>query len=149
MSTKYKILVTGSSGFLGSHLVDHLVKEGHNVILFDSQSSNYIKKNKFEIVGSILDFKSLKKAMKGCDYVYHFADQTDIDLSTKQIQDTLDINITGTLNVLNLAKQYKIKKVIFASSVYVDSNLGSFYKITKHTCEQLLFEFCILCFNFL
>lgn len=144
MSTKYKILVTGSSGFLGSHLADNLTKEGHKVILFDNLPSNYKNKKQIEFVGSILDIEALKKAMKGCDYVYHFAAQSDIDLSTKKIQNTIDINITGTLNVLQLAKINKVKKIIFASTVYVDSNLGSFYKITKHTCEHLLLEFCRL-----
>ena len=141
MSIKYKILVTGSSGFLGSHLAEKLIRQGHNVISFDNKPSKYQIDNQKEIIGSILDLKTLRKAIKGCDYVYHFAAQSDIDYSVTNIEKTIDINIKGTLNILKLSSEYKVKKILFASSVYVDSNLGSFYKISKHTCEKLLEEF--------
>ena len=79
---KQKVLITGSSGFLGSHIMDALDKSGYEVVLFDKSTSQYKQKGHKEVLGDILDVDDVNKAIKGCDFVYHFAAQADIDFSS-------------------------------------------------------------------
>ena len=74
---KKKILVTGSSGFIGSHVADTLEEQGYHVILFDAVPSPYKTKTQKEYVGDILNPDDIAIAVKGCDVVYHFAAQAD------------------------------------------------------------------------
>ena len=73
-----KIIVFGGSGFLGSHVADELTKKGHDVTIFDIIKSKYLNSNQKMIVGDILNQKSVKEAIDGADYVYHFAAIADI-----------------------------------------------------------------------
>ena len=68
-----KVLVTGSSGFLGSHVADALENKGYQVVLFDAKPSKYKSKDQIEYIGDILSFKDISLAMDGCSSVYHFA----------------------------------------------------------------------------
>ena len=138
---KYKILVTGGSGFLGSHLVDCIDKAGHKAIIFDSIKSNYVKETQKQIVGSILDAKLVQKSVKNCDYVFHFAAIADIEKSKNNPNETIKNNILGTQILLDACVKNKIKRFIFASTIYVYSNLGSFYRLSKQTCESLIEEY--------
>jgi len=120
-----KILVTGSSGFIGSHLVEHLVEKGYKVVAFDRYNSNnsygwlenskYEKKIKF-ILGDIRDYDSVNKAMKGCQSVMHLAALIGIPYSYISPTAYLKTNVEGTLNVLESAKNLKIKQVIVTST---------------------------------
>jgi UDP-glucose 4-epimerase len=136
-----KILITGSSGFIGSHVADALTKKGHDVILFDSEESKYKKENQKEVVGSLLSIQDVSKAIKGCDVVYHFAAQADIETSRNDPLKTIETNIIGTHNILDAAKKAKIKRFIFASTIYVYSDLGSFYRVSKQACEKIIEEY--------
>ena len=136
-----KILVTGSSGFIGSHVADALEEKGYQVVLFDSIPSKYKSKNHKEFVGNILNYSDIEKAMKGCCAVYHFAAQADIGSSSKIPSETINSNIIGTLNVLEAAKNCKINRFIFASTIYVYSQLGSFYRVSKQACEKIIEEY--------
>ena len=77
-----KILITGSSGFLGSHVVDVLYNKGCEIVLFDKYPSKYKQRGYIEILGDILNKNDVNEAMKGCDFVYHFAAQADINISS-------------------------------------------------------------------
>jgi len=135
-----KIFVSGSSGFLGSHLVDILQLKGNNVISFDkSEKSISGKKNTF--TGDILDYKSVEKAIKGCEIVCHFAAVSDIQESFDDPKKTLEVNIIGTLNILKACIKNNVKKFVFASSIYVYSKYGSFYRISKQSSEKLIEEY--------
>ena len=136
-----KVLVTGSSGFIGSHVADALEKQGYNVVLFDAVLSKYRSKNQEEFIGDILTLDDIDKAMEGCDIVYHFAAQADIDSSSIGPTQTIQTNIIGTQNVLEVAKQKKVKRLLFASTIYVYSELGSFYKVSKQACEKMIEEY--------
>jgi UDP-glucose 4-epimerase len=136
-----KILVTGSSGFIGSHVADALEEKGYQVVLFDSIPSKYKSKNQKEFVGDILNYSDIEKAMKGCYAVYHFAAQADIGSSSQIPAETINSNIIGTLNVLEAAKNCKIDRFIFASTIYVYSQLGSFYRVSKQACEKIIEEY--------
>ena len=136
-----KILVTGSSGFLGSHVVDVLDEKGYEVVLFDLESSTYKKDSHNEIIGDILNYDEVLSAVKGCDTIFHFAAQADIDISTTNPLKTIEQNIIGTSNILEASTKVGINRFIFASTIYVYSNLGSFYKASKQSCEKIIEEY--------
>ena len=136
-----KILVTGSSGFLGSHVADALNEKGHQVVLFDATPSQYSFKAQEEFIGDILKQSDIEKAMEGCDAVYHFAGQADIGASSDIPALTIKSNIIGTQNILEAARNHKVNRFMFASTIYVYSELGSFYRVSKQACEKIIEEY--------
>ena len=79
--------------------------------------------------------------MEDCDFVYHFAGQPDIDSSSSGPTKTIQTNIMGTQNVLEAARRNNVKRVLFASTIYVYSELGSFYRVSKQACEKIIEEY--------
>jgi UDP-glucose 4-epimerase len=138
ITKKRKILVTGGAGFLGSHIADTLSDDGHEVLIFDTNESPYLRNDQKFIKGDLTDYKNVLEAMKGCDCVYHFGAIADIDDAKSIPRRTLDVNLMGTLNILDAAKENLVKRVMFASTIYVYSESGSFYRVSKHSCELLL-----------
>ncbi len=135
-----KILILGSSGFLGSHLVKFLLKN-NEVVQFDvNPPPQKITGSEF-IKGSILDKTLVASAMKDVDIVYHFAAMTDIDIVNDNPAQAIEVNIAGTSNVLEACVQEKIERFIFSSSVYVYSEFGGVYKSTKQACELLIEDY--------
>ena len=141
MKKNRNLLITGGSGFIGSHVADAFSDVGYNVLIFDINKSSYIRPKQKFLSGDILDPASLKKAMKGIDVVFHFAALADIDVAEDRPYETMNINIMGTVNVLEAARKSNIDKVIFASSIYVYSREGSFYKASKHAGELIIEEY--------
>ena len=141
MLNRKRILVTGSSGFLGSHLVDLLMLKGHKVIGLDVVKPKHKQKLTKFVEGDILDKATLKYAMDKCKYVYHLAAEADIDRSIIEPEKTIRYNILGTQNVLHTALEINVERVIFASSIYVYSHLGGFYRVSKQSCEKLIEEY--------
>jgi nucleoside-diphosphate-sugar epimerase len=124
-----RYLVTGGAGFIGSNIVDELVRRRENVKVFDDLSSGKkenleaIKKDIEFIEGDIRDIALLKKSLKGCDYVIHQAALRSVPKSMKNPALYDEVNVMGTLNVLSAAADNGVKRVVFASSssVYGDS----------------------------
>ena len=114
-----KVLVTGGAGFIGSHLVDALVEEGHSVVVIDNLStgkkSQVNKKAKF-IKADIRNLKKIKPCFKGVNLVFHLAARTSIQPSIKDPVSTFDHNITGTLNVLLASRDAGVKRVVYSAS---------------------------------
>lgn len=117
-----KFLVTGGAGFIGSHIVDALVKNGDKVIVLDDFSSGRRENlesilDKIEFVeGDIRDKAVVSKVMQGVDYVLHQAALRSVPKSLTNPELYNDVNINGTLNILDAAKGAKVKRVVFASS---------------------------------
>jgi len=122
-----KILVTGSDGFIGSHLTEKLVKQGHNVkafVFYNSFNSwgwidhlpKEIQKKMEVFAGDIRDPFGVSTAMKGCDVVFHLAALIAIPYSYHSPATYIDTNINGTLNVLQAAKEYNIEKIVHTST---------------------------------
>ena len=119
-----KCLVTGAAGFIGSNLVDELLKQGHEVIGIDNfstgnrknlkQSLHRIKLKKIDI----RNYDKLKKNNFGnkIDWVFHLAGLADIVPSIQKPVEYIDTNVKGTLNILELFRKKKIKKFIYAAS---------------------------------
>ncbi len=133
-----KVIVFGGSGFLGSHVADALSDSGYEVVLFDCKASPYLRDGQKMIVGDILDENNVEKAVQGCQYVYNFAAIADIDEASQKPLDTVRINILGNSIILEAARKANIDRFLFASSLYVYSKAGSFYRSTKQACELLI-----------
>ena len=121
--SKIRSIVTGGAGFIGSNLVDKLVKEGHFVTVVDNLStgrysniSHHSKKKVKFINLDILKTKNLVKAIKGNSFVFHLAGLADIVPSIESPQNYFNTNVRGTLNILNVCRNIKIKKFIYAAS---------------------------------
>lgn len=135
---KKKVVVFGGSGFLGSHVADALSEAGYEVVIYDIKQSPYLQKSQKMIVGDIMDEKKVTDAIQGCDIVYNFAGVADIDEASKKPLDTIRANILGNSFILEASKKAKIEKFVFASSLYVYSKAGSFYRSAKQACELLI-----------
>lgn len=133
-----KVIVFGGSGFLGSHTADALTANGHKVKIFDVVDSPYLQKDQEMIVGSILDNKAVEKAVKGCDVVYNFAGMADIDEAYSKPLETIEKNIMGNTIILDACRKNNVKRFVFASTIYVYSDLGSFYRGSKQACELII-----------
>lgn len=136
-----KILVTGGSGFLGSHIADALSDAGHDVVLFDVTLSPHRRPDQEMVQGDILDDTLLTRAAAGCDAIYHLAAIADIDEARSDPRRTVQVNVLGALNALEAARAAGARRFVLASSIYVYSNQGSFYRTTKQTSEQLTLDY--------
>lgn len=122
-----KAFVTGGAGFIGSHLVDRLVDEGYVVTVFDNLSSgkkdfieHHIGKNSFRFVkGDLLDFKKVKREIKGHDVVFHMAANPYVRLGEKKTRLDLEQGVIATYNLLEAMRLNDIKKIVFSSSSVV------------------------------
>jgi nucleoside-diphosphate-sugar epimerase len=121
-----RYLVTGGAGFIGSNIVDELVRRGHGVVVLDNLSSGKESnlagvRDKIQFIrGSITDLEQVREACEGADYVLHLAARTSVPRSVKEPLETNAVNVDGTLNVLVAARDAKVRRVVFAgsSSVY-------------------------------
>lgn len=162
-----KILVTGGAGFIGSHIVDALLKKGEQVTVIDDFDSYYDPKIKrknlaiasksknFELIeGDILDLATIKRAIGDVDAVIHEAAQAGVRVSMDNPLRTLDVNVRGTANLLVAAREIGTKKIILASSSSVYGKVKylpfdekhplepiSPYGVSKLTCEHLAMIF--------
>lgn len=136
-----KVLIAGGSGFVGSHVADVLSDAGHNVIVYDAHPSPYIRDDQTMVVGDILDRESIRHAVSGCDYVYNFAGLADLDDARTKPRRTVELNILGNINIMEACVEAEVKRFIFASTIYVYSEKGGFYRCSKQASESYIEEF--------
>lgn len=118
-----KILVTGGSGFIGSHIVEHYQDKAEEIRVLDNLRTGYRHnldglKHTF-IEGSITDRELVKKAVEGVDYIFHMAALVSVPESMAKPGECVDINVHGLLNVLEEAAAAGVKKLVFASSAAI------------------------------
>ena len=141
MISSKNILVVGGSGFLASHVADELLENGHKVKIFDQKKSRYLKKKQKFIQGNILNKDQILKVTKNIDIIYHFASVADIDMANKFPLNALNVNIFGTINILEACIKNKVKRIIFASSIYALSEQGGFYSTSKLSSEMIIEQY--------
>ena len=162
-----KSLVTGGAGFIGSNLVDQLVKKKHKVIVLDNFSTgkrsnlaHQRKKNVKIIKVDISNNKNIDKYFKGVNYVFHLAGIADMMPSIKNPEIYFKSNVVGTFNVIQAAKKANIKKFIYAASAScygtpekfpikenAKINLMYPYAFTKWQAEELIMHWAKI-YNF-
>lgn len=158
--TKKNVFVTGGAGFIGSHLVDHLLCEGHQVTVYDNFSTGLTeflveaqKNRNFRLTkGDLLDVSTLTKAMEGIDFVFHLAANADVRFGLDHPGKDLEQNTLATFNVLEAMRVHKVGKIAFSStgSIYGESPViptpedapfpiqTSLYGASKLACEGLI-----------
>ena len=136
-----RVVVCGGSGFLGSHLADALTDSGFQVTVFDRVRSRHLRPGQQMVVGDILDRDAIREALQDRDYVYHFAGLSDLDDASTQPLETVRLNIMGTVMLLDAAVQAGVKRFVYASTIYVYSDLGGFYRCSKQAGELYVEEY--------
>ena len=136
-----KILVLGGSGFLGSHVCDQLSKAGHKVRIFDLMTSPWLCNDQEMMVGDMLDENTLAKAISGCEVVYNFAAISDLDEALSNPIKTTRINVLGNVILLEACRKANIQRYIYASTLYVYSRDGGFYRCSKQSAEHYVEEY--------
>lgn len=132
-----KTLVTGGAGFIGSHISEKLLEDGHEVGIIDDFSTGEQKPKGANIItGSILDKDTLSKAFQDVEIVFHQAAQVSVPESVKNPEFTKKVNVEGTKNVLDMALRKNVKKVIFASSAAIYPDVKYPVKENEETDPQ-------------
>ena len=113
-------IVTGGAGFIGSHIVEKLLKLEHMVVVVDNEYSDndnfHWRKDTLNVNIDITDYKALKKAFTGADYIFHCAAEARIGPAIENPVNALNINTIGTCNVLQCAREVGAKKVLYSST---------------------------------
>jgi len=133
-----KVVVFGGSGFLGSHIADQLTESGFQVVIFDKKKSQYIQNDQEMVVGDILDIDAVRNAIKNSIYVFDLAAIAGINAAQKNPVETVKVNILGTTYILDACREFNVKRFLFASTIYVYSEHGSFYRCSKQASELLI-----------
>lgn len=117
-----RYLVTGGAGFIGSNILDELLRRGHQVTVLDDLSTGKERnfahvRDKINFrVGTIVDLQTVRACCQNIDYVIHLAARTSVPKSVADPIETNHVNIDGTLNVLVAARDAKVRRVVFAAS---------------------------------
>src|SRR2546427_13129865 len=123
-----RYLITGGAGFIGSHLAQHLVGAGHEVVVLDALSTGRrenlvpVADRVHLIVGSVTDPATCHRAMDGVDCVLHQAAVTSVERSVREPLATHGVNATGTVNLLLAAGEAGVRRVVFAGSTSAYGN---------------------------
>jgi len=116
-------LVTGGSGFIGSHVVDKLRAHGHEPVIYDLRPSPWHEEGSVEtVLGSITDREALERALHSCDAVAHLAAVADVNDVHAEPEDAERVNARGTVAVLEAARRAGVKRIVYASTIWVYSD---------------------------
>ncbi|MFH1900308.1 MAG: NAD-dependent epimerase/dehydratase family protein [Patescibacteria group bacterium] len=154
-----KFFVTGGAGFIGSHIVDRIIKDGNEVVVYDNFSTghrefieHHLDNSQFKLVeGDLSNAKLLNESIKGSDFVFHMAAHADVPSGFENHRIDHEQNLEMTQNVLEAMYKNNIKKIAFAStsSVYGDATIHptpedypfeptSLYGASKAACEAYI-----------
>jgi len=136
-----KACVIGGSGFLGSHVCDHLSVAGYAVSILDQVPSPWLRSDQQMLVGDLLDEALLDQSIAGSDVVYSFAAIADLDKALATPIDTARVKVLGNAFVLDTCWRNAVRRFIYASTVNVYSREGGFYRCSKQAAQQYVEEY--------
>ena len=159
-----RALVTGGAGFIGSHLVERLLQDGHRVRAFDNFSTGQRRflvsaetNDQFELIeGDLIHEQQIEIAMRGVDFVWHLAANADVRFGTDQPRRDLEQNTIATSNVLEAMRKNEVRRIAFSStgSIYGEADIiptsedcpmpvqTSLYGASKLACEGMISAYC-------
>ena len=159
-----KVLVTGGAGFIGSHVVDRLLADGHEVVVFDNMSSgkmefiaHHLNDPHFKLInGNLLEQDQIIRACNDVDQVFHLAANPDVRIGASNTRMHFDQNILATYNLLDAMHRQHVKEIAFTSSstIYGQANIVptpenygplvpiSMYGASKLACEAMITAYC-------
>src|SRR6201998_686165 len=123
-----RVLVTGGSGFIGSHVVDKLRARGHEPVIYDLRPSPWhvdSERPVETVLGSITDREALERALHSCDAVAHLAAVADVNDVHASPEEAERVNARGTVAVLEAARRAGVKRIVYASTIWVYSDTES------------------------
>src|SRR5881396_483410 len=138
-----RCLITGGAGFIGSHLVEHLVGAGHDVVVLDDLSTGHrenfaaVRRRISFMRGSVADLSTCRRAMEGVDYVLHHAAVTSVQRSVDDPGVTHTVNATGTFNILVAARDARVRRVVYAGSTSAYGNSTRLPNSEEHIAHPL------------
>ena len=141
MNKSKRALVVGGSGFIGSHVADQLSLDGFKVHILDKIESRWINEDQDITVGDLLDQSLIDSLVSKSDLVYHFASIADMEEANSDPVEAVKQNILGTTYLLDACSKANIERFIFASTLYVYSDHGGFYRSTKQASEFLIEDY--------
>lgn len=133
------VLVTGGSGFIGSHVIDVLVESGHLVTNLDKKPP--YRSDITHRSGSISDKELLDEEVGKADVVYHIGGFSNIDLVKESPVETIEMNVLSTLYLLDACRKKGIKRFLYASSVYACERKGHLYTTSKFASERIIEDY--------
>lgn len=151
-----KIVVTGGAGFIGSHLVELLIQEGHEVWVLDNFSSGTLDNlqsvaGRYQLIAADVRDPHVQSYVKGIDVIFHLAGIADVQRSVLHPRDYYDVNVTGTVNIMEAVKENPGCKVVYAASASCYGNPHQLptppheptdplypYALTKYLGEQVV-----------
>jgi len=138
-----RYLVTGGAGFIGSHVVEHLVGAGQEVVVLDDLSAGRrencapVRRRIRFIRGTVTDLSTCRRAMEGVDYVLHHAAVTSVQRSVDEPLVAHQVNATGTLNILLAAREARVRRVVYAGSTSAYGNPAALPNSEDHIARPL------------
>ena len=139
--SKPRVCVVGGSGFLGSHVADVLSEAGHTVRIYDRRSSPWLRPDQTLVLGDVLDRAALEAAIAGTEVVYNFAALADLNDALGKPVESVETNVVGAVNVLEACRRNRVQRILYASTVYVHSREGGFYRCSKQAAEHYVEEY--------
>lgn len=136
-----QVCVIGGAGFLGSHVADALSEAGNAVRIYDRRPSPWRRADQEMILGDLLDAEAVEAAIAGCDTVYNFAALADLNEALDKPLETIRVNILGNAHVMEACRNHGVKRFIYASTIYVYSRQGGFYRCSKQAAEHYVEEY--------
>jgi UDP-glucose 4-epimerase len=136
-----KACVIGGAGFLGSHVADQLSESGYSVCIFDRLHSKWLRPDQQMVIGDLMNPEQLQAAVAGSRVVYNFAALADLDDALDKPLQTVQVNVLGTVNALEACRAHSVPRFVYASTVYVYSREGGFYRCSKQAAEHYVEEY--------
>ncbi len=133
-----RVIVFGGSGFLGSHVAHALSEAGYRVRIFDLVPSRHLRADQEMVIGDLRDLEATVAAAGGCSAAYNFAGLADINDAMNRPVDTVSLNVLGNVHALEAARRAGARRFVYASTVYVYSEAGSFYRASKQASERFV-----------
>ncbi len=142
MVKRKKVVVFGGAGFLGNHLVSQLLKEDFEVWIYDIKEpkEKFDREIKF-VIGNILEKEKVNRIIRKADFVFNLAGFADLEECLEKPFEAIETNILGNALILEACRKNKVKKFLYASSLYAQGDSGGIYSSTKKSCESIIKDY--------